>query len=179
MKIAIDNNLELQLTNQLQAKALFFAIAGNRGHLSAFLPWVSQMQTISDFRNYISSSEVLIAEGKEVSFAISYDEKIVGRIGLHHLNMMNKNGSIGYWLIKEAEGKGIITKCCKALISYGFNELQLQRIEIKAAVNNVRSQAIPVKLNFTREGVLRQAELVNNEFLDLVLYSLLRSEWKG
>jgi ribosomal-protein-serine acetyltransferase len=179
MTIAIDNNLELQLTNQSQAEALFFAIDNNRGHLYAFLPWVSQMQTISDFRNYISSSEVLIAEQKEVSFAISYDEKIVGRIGLHHLNMMNKNGSIGYWLIKEAEGKGIITKCCKALINYGFDELQLQRIEIKAAVNNVRSQAIPVKLNFTREGVLRQAEFVNNEFLDLVLYSLLRSEWQG
>jgi ribosomal-protein-serine acetyltransferase len=179
MTIAIDNNLELQLTNQSQAEALFLAIDNNRKHLSTFLPWVSKMQTINDFKKYISASEVLIAEGKEVSFAIIYDQKIVGRIGLHHLNIINKNASIGYWLIKEAEGKGIITKCCKALIDYGFNKVQLQRIEIKAAVHNLKSQAIPVKLNFKEEGILRQAEFVNNEFLDLILYSLLRNEWEG
>jgi ribosomal-protein-serine acetyltransferase len=179
MTIAIDNNLELQLTNQSQAEALFLAIDNNREHLSTFLPWVSKMQTINDFKKYISTSEVLIAEGKEVSFAIIYDQKIVGRIGLNHLNIMNKNASIGYWLIKEAEGKGIIIKCCKALIDYGFNKVQLQRIEIKAAVHNLKSQAIPVKLNFKEEGILRQAEFVNNEFLDLILYSLLRNEWEG
>jgi len=71
-----------------------------------------------------------------------------------------------------------MVRSCKALITYGFHELSLHRIEIKAATDNVRSQAIPAKLNFVKEGILREAELVNDKFLDLILYSMLEREWK-
>lgn len=172
----VDDHIKLELTNELQADVLFNAIDNNRKHLSAFLPWVGHMQSVQDLKEYLKGSEALIQQQKEISFAILFEGVVVGRIGLHHLNMLNKSGAIGYWLVKEAEGKGIVTKSCKAMINYGFNELGLHRIEIKAAVYNLRSQAVPEKLNFKREGVLRQAELVNNEFLDLVLYSLLRHE---
>jgi len=111
------------------------------------------------------------------SFVIFYNNAIVGRIGLHYMNLRDKNASIGYWLAKSAEGKGIIIQSCKAIIDYGFNELGLQRIEIKAATANQRSRAIPLKLGFTEEGILRQAELVKGEFLDIVLFSMLKNEW--
>jgi ribosomal-protein-serine acetyltransferase len=176
MTIFVDDRIKLELTDESQADVLFNAIDNNRKHLSAFLPWVGGMKSVNDLKDYIKGSEVLIQQQKEISFAILYEQHVVGRIGLHHLNMLNKSGAIGYWLIKEAEGKGIVTKSCKAIINYGFNELGLHRIEIKAAVDNLRSQAVPEKLNFRREGLLRQAELVNNEFLDLILYSLLRHE---
>lgn len=176
MTIFVDDRIKLELTNESQADVLFNAIDNNRKHLSAFLPWVGRMKSVNDMKDYIKGSEALIQQQKEISFAILYEQQVVGRIGLHHLNMLNRSGAIGYWLIKEAEGKGIVTKSCKAIINYGFNELGLHRIEIKAAVDNLRSQAVPEKLNFRREGVLRQAELVNNEFLDLILYSILRHE---
>lgn len=176
MIIHVDDHIQLELTNESQAILLFNAIDANRRHLSAFLPWVGHMQSVQDLKDYIEGCKVLIWEQKESSFAILFEQVLVGRIGLHHINRQNKSGAIGYWLTKEAEGKGIILKSCKALINYGFNELGLHRIEIKAAVHNLRSQAVPERLNFRREGVLRQAELVNNEFLDLVLYSLLRPE---
>ncbi|WP_316836096.1 GNAT family protein [Pedobacter nutrimenti] len=176
MTIYINDQIKLELTNASQADVLFNAIDNNRKHLSAFLPWVDRMQSVNDLKEYIEASKVLIQQQKEMSFAILFEQVVVGRIGLHHLNRLNKSGAIGYWLVKEAEGKGIITKSCKAVINYGFNELGLHRIEIKAAVHNLRSQAVPEKLNFKKEGILRQAELVNNEFLDLVLYSLLRHE---
>lgn len=70
-----------------------------------------------------------------------------------------------------------MVKSCKRLITYGFEELGLNRIEIKAAVENLKSQAIPEKLNFKKEGILRQAEFVNEKFLDLTLYSLLKEEY--
>lgn len=177
MTINISENLRLELTAEKHSEALYNAVDNNREHLSAFLPWVGNMKSIHDFRSYISNCELLYQQGKEVSFVIIADEVTVGRIGLHHLNSENKNAAIGYWLTKDAEGKGIISKSCEAIIKYGFEELGLHRIEIKAAVNNLRSQAIPQKFNFTKEGILREAELVNNKFLDLVLYSMLRNEW--
>ena len=177
MTIPIDENLRLELTAEKHAQGLYDAVDANREHLSEFLPWVDNMQSVDDFNNYIKNCESLYQQGKEVSFVIILDEVSVGRIGLHHLSSQNKNAAIGYWLTKNAEGKGIMARSCKALINYGFRELCLRRIEIKAAVDNVRSRAIPEKFNFTKEGILRQAELVNNKFLDLVLYSVISDEW--
>lgn len=178
MTIIIDDNIQLEPTAIKHANELYEAVDKNRQHLSEFLPWVSKMQSAADFQQYIENCEALYRQKKEISFVVLLDHEAVGRIGLHHLNMENKSGSIGYWLTKNAEGKGIIINSCKRLINYGFGQLGLHRIEIKAAINNVKSQSIPRKLNFTKEGILREAELVNGVYLDLALYSILRQEWK-
>lgn len=177
MTITIDEQVKLELITEKHVDALYNAIDANRGHLSEFLPWVGNMRSVGDFQIYIKNCESLYRQGKEVSFAILFNEVPVGRIGLHHINSQNKNASIGYWLTKGAEGRGIVSKSCKAIITYGFRELGLHRIEIKAAVDNSRSQAVPKKLGFTQEGALREAEWVNDKFLDLVVYSLLSKEW--
>lgn len=178
MILIIDERIRLELTNKKHAKDLYKAVDENRIHLSQFLPWVSFMQSSEDMRRYLTNCELLYQQENEVSFVIFFDEKIIGRIGIHHINILNKNGAIGYWITKDAEGKGIISKSCEALIRYGFQKLNLQRIEIKAATANLKSQSIPERLNFTREGILRQSELVNNQFLDIVVYSLLKEEWE-
>ena len=177
MKIIVDENIQLEITSEKFATQLFNVINNNREHLSAFLSWVENMQSVENMRQYLKNCELLIEEKKEISFVILLNNNPVGRIGLHHLNLQNKTGAIGYWLDKKAEGKGIITKSCLKLIDYGFNKIYLNRIEIKASVKNFKSQAIPIKLNFTKEGILRQAEFVNNEFIDLFLYSMLKDEW--
>src|SRR4030095_4285881 len=173
MDAIIVENIRLEPTSELQASQLFAAIDNNRVQLSEFLPWVDGIQTVVDLKEYLKNAEILCQQKKEASFAIIFENVAVGRIGLHHLNLQNKIGAIGYWLSKEAQGKGIILESCKALINYGFQHLGLHRIEIKTAVTNFKSQAIPEKLNFVKEGVLRQAEFVNNQFLDLFLYSMI------
>jgi ribosomal-protein-serine acetyltransferase len=175
--IEVENNLRLEPIDKRFSKALIQAISNNRDHLSPFLPWVPNMQTEIDSQNYIANCEMLSALGKEVSFVILLNEELVGRIGLHHLDQANRKASIGYWLTKNAEGNGIILKSCRKLIPYGFEKLHLQRIEITAAVENSRSQAIPEKLHFKKEGILRSAELINNRYHDLVVYSILKDEW--
>ncbi len=179
MTIHIDNTIQLESTSEKHAETLYEAVNKNRAHLSVFLPWVAKMQSVNDFKEYINNCELLHQQGKEVSFVIILNGAPVGRIGLHHIDVLNKNAAIGYWLTKDAEGKGIISKSCKAIIDYGFRELALHRIELKAATHNLRSRAIPKKFGFTQEGILRQAEWVNNEYLDNVLYSLLSNEWKN
>ena len=177
MEIIIDENIRLELTAEKHAEGLLDALNKSRQKLAEFLPWVDSMQSVDDFKHYLRNCEALHNEKKEVSFVIMFNDKIVGRIGLHHLNLQNKIGAIGYWLTEKAEKKGIITKSCKRLISFGFNEFDLNRIEIKCATTNSKSQAIPIKLNFFKEGILRQAELVNNKFLDLYVYSMLKQDW--
>ncbi|GAB4454153.1 MAG: hypothetical protein Fur0028_09610 [Bacteroidales bacterium] len=74
------------------------------------------------------------------------------------------------------KGNGIVTKCCIKLIKFCFNELHLNRIEIKCGTDNLKSKAIPERLSFTKEGVIRQGELLYNRYINLNLYSLLRTD---
>lgn len=173
----ITENISLELTSEKHAEPLFHAIDCNREHLSQFLGWVDNMQSVFDMHEYLQSSKMPIEEKREVSFVIVSEGVAIGRIGLHNINIQSKNASIGYWLTKDAEGKGIITKSCRELINYGFQNLNLNRIEIRAAVNNGRSGSVAEKSGFKKEGTLREAELVNGNYLDLVLYSILKKEW--
>jgi ribosomal-protein-serine acetyltransferase len=64
------------------------------------------------------------------------------------------------------------------MLEYLFDELALHRVVIQCATGNVKSCAIPQRLGFTREGVARQGEWVNDRWLDLVVWSMLEEEWK-
>lgn len=178
MVIVIDEHTRLEETAPEHAAGLLDAVNANRDHLSAFLPWVGAMQTVQDFERYIQQCRQKTAEKLEQSFVIVVNGVIAGRIGIHHIQPANQCGAIGYWLTREAGGKGVMLNCCRKIVEYGFSVLQLHRIEIKAATHNIKSQAIPQKLGFIREGVLRESERVNDVYFDIVLYAMLQHEWK-
>lgn len=90
---------------------------------------------------------------------------------------MNAKTSIGYWLGAEFEGRGIMVRSCRALIDYLFKELKLNRVEIRTAPGNKKSQAIPKKLGFTEEGTIREYEKLYTQFVDHVVYSMLAKDW--
>ena len=62
-------------------------------------------------------------------------------------------------------------------MSYCFEELQLNRIEIRAATGNVKSQVIPKKLGFTKEGCIREAEWLYDHYVDHTIYGMLKSDF--
>ncbi len=177
MILPIDEHIKLEVIAPHHAADLLDVVNDNRQYLSRFLPWVGAMQKVSDFERYIQQCEKLVSEKAEMSFVILYHDVLVGRIGIHHINRHNQNGAIGYWLAETAGGKGIMLRCCRTVIDYGFDVLQLKRIEIRAATENVRSKAIPQKLGFTFEGVMRKAELVGDRLYDIAVYSMLWEEW--
>lgn len=72
-----------------------------------------------------------------------------------------------------------MTASCTALIEHAFTTWNLNRIAIRCAAGNVRSQAIPQRLGFTREGVQRQAEWLYDHYVDLIYFALLRSDWEA
>jgi ribosomal-protein-serine acetyltransferase len=89
-----------------------------------------------------------------------------------------RQAEIGYWLDKDTQGKGIITRATTTLVTYAFQEYGLNKVEIHAAVGNKKSRAVPERLGFTQEGILRQTEWLNGRAHDMVVYGVLASEWK-
>ena len=67
-----------------------------------------------------------------------------------------------------------MTKACQAVVNYCFNELELNRIEIRTATENVKSAAIPHRLGFEQEGHLQQAEWLYDKFVDHFVFGLIR-----
>ena len=179
MKIQVDETISLEFLQEIHADSLYNVVNANRAYLKEWLPWVDSMQTVANFKQYIIDSKKQAADKTDYGYAIIIDKNIVGRIGMHRINRQNKIGEIGYWLANSLQGRGIITKCCKALINYGFTALNLNRIEIKCALENEKSRAIAEKLQFKQEGILRQAEWLNGKFIDLYLYALLKDDWKN
>ena len=177
MKIQVDETISLEFLNETDAVSLLNLVNANRAYLREWLPWVDSMQTVANFKQYIIDSNKQAVDKTDFGYAIIIDKNIVGRIGMHRINRQNKIGEIGYWLSDGLQGGGIITKCCKALISHGFTALNLNRIEIKCAVENEKSRAIAEKLQFKQEGILKQAEWLNGKFINLYLYAMLKEEW--
>jgi ribosomal-protein-serine acetyltransferase len=178
MRIQVDDTISLEFLEEIHAESLLNVVNANRSYLREWLPWVDQMQTVANFTHYIIDTKKRALAETDFGYAIIIDKNIVGRIGMHHINQQNKIGEIGYWLADGLQGRGIITKSCKALINHGFTELGLNRIEIKCGVGNDKSRAIAEKLQFKPEGILRQAELLNGKFIDLYLYAMVKDDWE-
>jgi ribosomal-protein-serine acetyltransferase len=178
MIINIDENIKIELINENHSQPIFDIVDQNRIHLRQWLPFVDRMQTVEFAENFVKGTMQRNKDGNEFAFVIIENDKVIGRIGVYKIDGQNKIGEIGYWLAENLQGKGIITKSCKALIDFCFSDLQLNRIEIKCGTENFKSKTIPEKLNFTKEGVIREGELLYDKFIDLNLYSLLKTDIK-
>lgn len=80
---------------------------------------------------------------------------------------------------QQFQGKGIITQACAALVDHAFQEMNLHRVEIRTAVENFKSRAVPERLGFKEEGIARQSAWLYDQFIDHVVYGMLAEEWKA
>ena len=106
-------------------------------------------------------------------------EKIIGWCGYHTWYLEHNRAEIGYGLFDDAfKQKGFMSEALPTIIEYGFVTMKLHRIEALAATYNIPSLKLLDKLNFQKEGVLREHYLVDDRMEDSVVFSLLRSEFK-
>lgn len=173
-KIKIDEYVNIELINENHTQSIFELVNNNRTHLREWLPFVDRMQTPEFAENFVKGTIQRNKDGIEYAFVIILNDQVIGRIGVYKIDTQNKIGEIGYWIAQNFQGKGIIKRACEVIIEFCFSELQLNRIEIKCGTEKYKSQFIPEKLNFTKEGVMRQAELIYDRFIDLNLYSLTK-----
>ena len=177
IQIRIDNDLWLKSVEEKDAPAIFALVDSNRLHLRAWLPWVDATQTVEDEASFIRNVRMQQEGNGSFSCGIWYRGQIAGTIGYHMIDWMTRKVEIGYWLGAQFQGKGLITRSCVALVRYAFEELRLNKVEIRCATGNTRSCAVPQRLGFKQEGVIRQGEWLYDHYVDLVHHGMLASEW--
>lgn len=176
--LKLGDDLELRLLEERHSDDLFTVVDQNRQHLRQWLPWLDTNASPDDTRSFIKSALDQFANNAGLVAGIWYRNRIAGVIGYNSIDWVNRNAHIGYWIAARYQGKGIVTRACKALIDYAFNELELNRVEIRCATGNMKSCAIPQRLGFAQEGLVRQAEWLYDHFVDHAIYGMLASEWK-
>ena len=175
----VDDEINLRLLESYHAEALFALVDASRQHLREWLPWLDANVSADDTRQFVRASQEQLVEKSGFVAGIWFRDELVGVVGQNQIDWENRVGYPGYWLAQGYEGKGIMTKSCRALIDHAFGELELDRIIIHCAVGNRKSRAIPERLGFREEGVKSQAEWLYDKYVDHVVYGLLKSDWSS
>lgn len=170
MKTLKNKDIELRNFSVSDADSLFNLINKNRDYLEKWLPWLHSVKKAEDSRKKINEWTEKQKKGEGVNRGIWYKGELSGVVSFNFIDKENKKAEIGYWLDKDHQGKGIMTKSCELLMEFGFSKLNLHRIEI--------SCAIAERLGFTKEGYFRQSGFLNGKFVDMNWYALLKSDWE-
>ena len=171
--------IEIRLFELKDAEPVFASLERNRAYLREWLPWVDFTASPDDLRRFIVRVHEQFSSSRGPQCGIWIDGAFSGSIGCHPIDWPNRNCSVGYWIEERYRGRGIVTRCCESMLDYLFDELGLHRVTIHCGVENARSCAIPERLGFSREGVTRDGEWVNDRWLDLMAWGMLEHDWRA
>jgi len=176
-QLQVNKDIKLRLLELHDASALFQLVDQDRLYLREWLPWVDLVLYPQQYHTIIPIWHKQYAENNGLEAGIFYKDTLVGMISLQQVDWQNRQASIGYFLASSAQGMGIMTSTVAAFLNYAFYYLKLNRIEIRCGLKNKKSMAIPEKLLFTKEGIIRDGEFLYDHYHDLALFSMLAKEW--
>ncbi|WP_076415358.1 GNAT family N-acetyltransferase [Shewanella sp. UCD-KL12] len=151
------------------------AIRESKSELSVYLPWVpyalteaesieNTKQAMSNFKNFEGELRYSIVE--------KHSDRLIGAIGLIIRDKSIPFFEIGYWLRSSFVGSGFIVEAVKALENYAFLKLKANRLEIKAAEENLKSRAVAERCGYQFEGMLRNdRRLPSGELSNTAIYA--------
>ncbi|WP_338645158.1 GNAT family N-acetyltransferase [Flavobacterium sp. KS-LB2] len=133
------------------------------------------VKTDEDALEHIAMIDSKIDSDEGINWAITLKDnpKLIGIIGHYRIKPEHYRAEIGYMLLPEYQGKGIISEAVKEAVKYGFNVMNLHSIEAIIAPDNYGSAKVLEKNGFVKEAHLRENEFYEGRFLDTVIYSIL------
>jgi len=132
-------------------------------------------KTKEDALGHITMIEEKIENNEGINWAITLkcNPKLIGIIGHYRIKPEHFRAEIGYMLLPEYHGKGIITEAIKETVNYGFQIMKLHSIEAIIDPENYASEKVLQKSGFVKEAHLKENEYYEGRFLDTVIYSIL------
>ncbi len=174
--------LIIRCWNPVDAPLLKAAVDENKEHLLPWLPWArtipEDLQIIIDRLRFWRGEFDL---SKDFVYGIfNHDEsRVLGGCGLHTRQIRNTL-EIGYWIHKDYINQGLATEASAALTKVAFRVNRVHRMEIHCKSDNLRSAAVPKKLGYTLEAVMRQySEMEDGAFYDTMIWTLLEGEFSS
>ncbi len=129
----------------------------------------------------VERASSLAAEGRGVELAIADrgSDDLLGSVTLHSIDWRNERGELGFWLARDARGRGVATEAVGLVVNWAFSDLGLYRVELitlPALPNFARVLALAKRLGFRQEGVMRERNLERGRRFDTMMLAVLRAE---
>jgi ribosomal-protein-serine acetyltransferase len=156
---------------------LTVAARESAAEVAPWMPWCSADYSEADAARWIAATLEGHQRGTMYDFAIVDDTgRYAGGCGINQVSQLSGVANLGYWLRSSVTGRGIASAAVRELIPWVFANTPLHRLEIVAAVDNVRSQRVAEKVGAHRDAVLKKRTMVRGRPSDAVLFSVLRAD---
>jgi ribosomal-protein-serine acetyltransferase len=175
-RLELSGACALRVLDVADVDELYALIDANRSYLAKWLPWAAD-QTRAGTLQFIGATRRQMADNDGFQSAIVDRGRIVGVIGFHGIDWQHRSTSLGYWLAEGAQGSGTMTRAVRAMVNHALRVWGLNRVEIRASVENDRSRALIERLGFQYEGAARQAFRLADGYHDDAVYSMLAADW--
>ncbi|MCW8806488.1 MAG: GNAT family N-acetyltransferase [Rhodanobacter sp.] len=173
----VDGPLCLRPWREQDAAMLCEAINDSLDSLTPWLPWCRNGYTLAHAADWVADCQRAWRSGERYAFAIlDEDGGLHGGIGLDQLNRPAHSANLGYWVCQSKQRKGTATCAIGMIADFGFRVLELQRIEILAAVENQASRRCAEKAGACFSGIVPNRLPDGDQLLPAALYSLLPAE---
>jgi RimJ/RimL family protein N-acetyltransferase len=136
-------------------------------------PWTDRARA----ERFVRASRRLADDGAGVRLAVDVDGQFIGWCSLSRWNPDFRSAAVGYCYGESAWGHGYATEAARALLTWAFDTLDLNRVQAETDTRNTASARVLEKLGFVREGTLREDCVVDGVVSDSWVYGLLRREW--
>jgi len=170
---------EIRLLQPCDAETLYALADANRERLRPYMSWIDGTTEVAHINGFIRHATQRMADQTEYHWGIWYQGQIAGVVGTLPINWPSLKVEFGYWLGEQFQGKGLMTMACRTLLAFLFNDLDLNRAEIRLNAINAPSRAVAKRLGFTYECTQRQANWSEGKPADIECYALLREEWEA
>jgi ribosomal-protein-serine acetyltransferase len=165
----------LRKLSTADAEAFAQQVAADIDHLGEHLAWPAVTGTPEGAADWLGKYERQEGGRLIVGGVFAGDELLGGALLLNYVKA-DANVELGVWIVSKAEGKGVASAACLALIELARRELKIERIEWQAAPENVRSRRLAEKLGFVYEGTLRSSYALRGRRQDADILSLVGDE---
>lgn len=174
----LGNGAELRMLENRDAADFLKMVAENREFFGEWLGWAKRIQTVEDAKRFIQRGTDRYTEDKLPWIGIWQDGRMAGGTLFFPLEPMIQATKIGYWLAQWANGRGLMTRALRPILSHVFDDLKLNRVGLEAEPGNLKSKAVAERLGFTYEGIRRDGWRNDDGFVDIAVYSMLAADWK-
>lgn len=175
------DNISIRQYKEEDIPSFYQAVIESKAEISKWLPWCHENYSLEDATKWINEQVPQIWQSKngcEFVIAKSGHNKIIGGCCLEQIDFIRREANIGYWIHSGETGKGIATFACHFLIDYGFNELNLERINVIPSSKNTPSKKVAEKLPYDSIEIVKNGFKIRESISDALVYIITRNSYK-
>lgn len=169
--------LHIRMPMPGDGKKVWAALQASMKELQPWMPFAQKEQTEQEVESNIRDAYVKFLGRQDLRFLVFLREsgEFVVSSGLHRINWSIPKFEIGYWIDSRYSGQGYVTEAVQGLSDFAFKELNARRVEIRCDAENTKSRAVPERLGYTLEGILKNDDLSADglELRDTCVYAKL------